>query len=198
MQKIAFKIGAGIAAGALLVSSMATAVFADNTVDISGNGENSSNTVTINNVCTASVTQKNKTYVNVNATVIASTGGNEASGNTGGNVDITTGTATSAVDVTVGGSSNSADAPGCCGCISGVDVTISENGVGSNNDSTTNNVNTTSVKQKNKTKVKVKAKVKSKTGKNKANGNTGGDVGINSGNADATTSVTVDPSSNSL
>jgi len=199
MNKYIYKLGTAATIAGFLATSFAPAVLAETTVDISGNGSGSINNVNVTNVCTVTVLQKNKTYVSVNATLNATTGGNEANNNTGGDVTIDTGNAASSLDVTVGGSSNTAEMPNCCECANGAtDVTVSDNGSGSINNSNTTNVNTKSATQKNKSKTRVKATLKSKTGKNKANNNTNGTVNATSGNASSTLNVTVDPSTNNL
>ena len=199
MTRLIYKAGTAIATAALLASTFAGAALADTTAEISGNGASSTNTITTENSCSATVIQKNKTYVGVDATVVANTGGNEANSNTGSGVTTDTGNATASTTVSVGGSSNTATPPNCCECNGGpTDATISGNGSGSTNDVTTTNVADTLVVQKNKTKVKVYAKVKAKTGKNKANNNIGGTVNTDTGTAGATLGVSVTPSSNTL
>src|SRR3989344_5068655 len=152
------RLGTAVAAGSLVFGTFVGTVFADTTIEISGNGDNSNNTITINNSCSVNVTQNNTTNVDVNISTNLSTGGNQANNNTGGNVTVTSGNATSDVNITVGGSSNWADVPSCCDCTGGVNVTISGNGVNSTNNQTVNNTTNTTVNQKNKTKVKVKVK----------------------------------------
>jgi hypothetical protein len=199
MTKLIYKAGGAIATATLFASMFAGAAFADTTAEISGNGNNSNNTIVTTNVCEATVIQKNKTEVGVNAAVIANTGGNEANNNTGSGVTTDTGNATASATVTVGGSSNSATPPSCCECNGGTTgALISGNGNGSTNDVITTNANGTLAVQKNKTRVGVNALVKAKTGKNKANNNIGGVVDTNTGNAGATLGVSVTPSSNTL
>ena len=117
MQKLMFKIGGTLTAGALIASSVAGAAFATDTVAITNNGANSVNTVIVNNSCTSLVSQSNNLIVGVDANVSASTGGNTASSNTGGDVTIGTGDAASSVGVVVGGSTNTAQVPSCCICV---------------------------------------------------------------------------------
>lgn len=199
MQKLIYRIGAALTSATLIGYGLAPAiVLADTTVDIIGNGADSTNTALVNNTCTVDVTQKNKTKVYVDATVVANTGGNEANNNTGSGVTTSTGDATASATISVGGSSNSAVVPSCCECLGNTNVTIQDNGTGTTNTSNNTNSNSTTTYQKNKTKVKAKVKVKAKTGKNKANNNTGGTVDTSTGSAGASLGVTVDPSSNTL
>lgn len=80
----------------------------DDSVTISGNGKNSSNTVVLGSSNSSFTTQVNKTLV-VNGTfVLQNTGGNTANGNTGGGaVSVTSGGATSSVTNTTTAGLNS-------------------------------------------------------------------------------------------
>lgn len=200
MTNLKIKITAGLSAAAMMGTMITPAFAADTTIDISGNGSNSTNGVSVVNTNTSDVVQKNKTKVDTTVNATGNTGGNKANGNTGdGNVSIDTGDVDTAITITVGGGSNDATVPSC-GCDQGaLDVVVSGNGNGSTNGANVVNANSSTKKQKNKTKVKTSATVKAKTGKNKANNNTGsGAVDVTTGNVDTTVDVTVDPSSNTL
>lgn len=201
------KIGTGIAAASLIASAFAPAIFATDslgggtTIDVSGNGAFSSNSVTISNTCVTGVTQSNTSLVGVNTNVSSNTGGNSVSGTTGGDVTVTSGDATSSANITVGGSTNtisSSGLPSCCVCLTGLDVTIDNNGALSKNKvkSTTTTVQT--VGQANVSQVGVNTNLSSKTGKNKVKNTTGGSVGVTSGNSSSSVGVTVTAPSNSL
>ncbi|MCS7092652.1 MAG: hypothetical protein NZM26_04855, partial [Patescibacteria group bacterium] len=82
--------------GALLVLATG-AVFASTDVTISGNGEDSVNTVKVNLTNTTSVYQSNATNVKNHVSSSASTGSNVISKTTNGNAKIDTGDATSMV-----------------------------------------------------------------------------------------------------
>lgn len=196
MKNLMFRIGGTLTAGALIASSVAGAAFATDTVAITENGANSVNTVNINNTCVSTVSQSNNLIVGVEAVVSASTGGNIASSNTGGDVTIGTGNAASSVGVVVGGSTNTAQVPSCCICVTGLDVTIDTNGAKSENTTTVTNTVVQGGMQTNAAIVGVKAKVKAKTGKNKAKKNTGGTTGITTGAATSSLGVTVSAPSN--
>lgn len=200
-MKFIYRLGTAAAAASLIGAAFTTAAFAGVTAEISGNGSDSNNEIKVELKCDASLHQSNKTTVNTDATVIAKTGNNEASGNTGASeVTVDSGNATASLTVDVGGSSNTATAPNCCECLSGpVDATIADNGTNSTNKVSVKKEAKEHLRQRNRTRVRTTATVKAKTGKNKANNNTGaGIVDVNSGNAQATTSITVDPSSNNL
>ncbi|MBI2032742.1 MAG: hypothetical protein HYT09_03810 [Candidatus Levybacteria bacterium] len=128
----------------------------------------------------------------------AKTGNNEASNNTGGNVTIDTGNATSNVDVNITGGGNTANVS--CACNTTND-TVNVIGNAAN---TTNTANVTNTKLKKGTQtnggsVKVKKlKSRAKTGKNKANNNTNGTVDVLTGNATSNVDVNVTTPSNTL
>lgn len=208
MNTIVRKITTCVLSGLLLTSLTTSAAFADS-AEISGNGSGSVNTISVKNKTECSVYQKNKTEVLTEVDSSANTGGNHASGNTGGSVTVGTGNATSTVTVTVDGSSNSATNPCCCQCnqcdhqleelqLGGNSALISGNGESSVNSITVKKKKETSVKQKNSTFVATGVTSKAKTGKNKTNNNTGGTVDVTTGNSDSTVDVTVHSSSNSL
>jgi len=196
MKNFLTKLTVGLASAAILSTGVATSVFADTT--ISGNGAGSINSVTLSNKCKSSVYQSNNTSVSTHATVIAETGGNTASSNTGGDVTVASGDATAGVSITVDGGSNEATAPDCCACVAGPnDVTVKENGAGTVNVVSETKKQKTKLSQKNKTKVSTHVTVKGKTGKNTASSNTGpGVVEVTSGNAEAGLEVSVTAPSN--
>lgn len=204
MNKIAYKVGAGIVTASLLLSSVATAAFADVAAEISGNGDGSFNSISIKHKTECSVYQKNSTAVLTEVESQANTGGNTANGNTGADVTIDTGNATSTVGVSVEGGSNIASNPCCCSCGSCESqpteqtALISGNGEDSINTVTLKKKKTSEVKQKNKTEVLTAALSKAKTGKNKAKNNTGGTVDVTTGNAVSTVDVSVTAPSNTL
>ncbi len=194
------KLGYGLASIAATLGLLATAgmALADTTADISGYGADSNNTIIIKHKCESVIEQTNKTKVDADVTAHANTGGNSASGNTGGDVTIDTGNASNTVTVDVTGGSNSAALPSdqCC-CQSTTDATISGNGEGSTNLVKVKSKKISTIGQNTKTKVKVKASTKAKTGKNIADDNTGGSVDVTTGNADNTVGVTVTGGGNS-
>lgn len=199
-MKLIYRIGGSIATASLIAGSFAGAVFAESAVTISGNGNGSDNTVKITQICNTSVVQKNKTTVETAADAISSTGGNQANNNTGGDVTVDTGNATSSINVLVGGSTNDlAQPPDCCDCLGeNPDVAITGNGTNSTNTVRVRKLVDKQVKQRNRTRVGTLALTVAKTGKNKANGNTGGTVDVTTGNSNSAVDVTIDPSSNNL
>lgn len=194
------KLGSAIAGAAIFGSVMVPAAFADTTIAITGNGADSVNKVKINSSCTVGVAQLNNTSVGVNANVSSNTGGNKASGNTGGDVTIGTGSATSSVSVVVAGSTNDMSAAPDCACIcqTGLDVNIADNGADSKNKVRKTTTTVQSATQTNISSTGVTANVKAKTGKNKAKNNTNGTTGITTGNSTSAIGVSVSAPSNAL
>jgi len=199
MKKLFYKFGAGAATAALIGSTFAGAAFANVDVTIKNNGNGSSNRVKVSQNCKVGVSQTNLTFVGVLANVSADTGDNNANGNTGGDVTIDTGKATSSLNVDVGGSINTAEVPGCCECFSGNSTaTIKGNGNNSSNRIRIKKSVRKHVRQTNVTIVGVAASVNSDTGDNTANGNTGGNIDVTTGNANSSVDVTVGSSENNL
>ena len=193
------KITTALVTGALLAATvLPAAAFADS-VTIQGNGAESTNVAGILNINATSVSQTNETVAITLVSSKANTGGNTANGNTGGNVLVDTGNATSTVNTTVGGSTNNATIP--CGCSAEpTDITVRGNGAGSTNVAGAANINLFKTRQKNKTFAVTAVKSRARTGGNTANGNTGpGSVTVGTtGNASSTVYTTVGGSSNTL
>ena len=187
MHKLLYKAGTGLAAAAIIAQGFAGVALASLDVEISGNGANSDNTANVAVSTDTQVTQNNTANITNNVNVSADTGANDANKNTGGDVDITTGNATTTVGVSNTANSNVADVNGCC--VGDLNVTISGNGAKSTNTANVGVSNSTYVVQDNYAKIKNNVDVDSDTGKNDANHNTGGDVEILTGNADAEVDV---------
>jgi len=185
-MSIKSKIAGGIATGAILAGIvLPSGVFAS-TVTVHGNGQGSNNAVNLVNVSSSSVKQVNKTAV-VNLTaVVQNTGGNKANSNTKGPVSVTSGNAKS--DVTNTTTSGVNVNTSSCGCLTPSDDTLKISGNGDKSSNTINvtNVSSSSTTQVNKTLVVNGTFVLQNTGGNSANGNTGGDVTVSSGNANST------------
>lgn len=193
---------------ALLVSLlMASVVSADSTLEISGNGAGSNNTIEVKLEENCEVKQTSNTNVEAIIYTSASTGGNSASNNTGGNTSITSGDATAVTTVTVTGGSNTATNPCCCDnqceecgeCGNGGhSALISGNGANTDNDIKVSKKKNSEIKQRANTSAGLLLNTKAKTGKNRARNNTGGTTTINTGIADSTTDVSVTGGTNTL
>mgnify|MGYP001610521492 CR=1 FL=1 len=105
-MKLKIRITSAMAASALMASLLAPAAFADASLEISGNGTGSDNKIVVKHESDCTVKQKSNTNVGLEVDVYSNTGGNTASGNTGGDVTIDTGNATTEITVDVSGCSN--------------------------------------------------------------------------------------------
>lgn len=163
-----------LSAGTLLTSALVTpAAFADTNVDVSGNGAFSHELVNVNQNTNTSVNQSSYSNFNNYVNSTADTGGNQANFNTGSNVNISTGPATSQVDITNKGGSNYAVLPGC-NCGSGnTNVSLDGNGAYSYGHVNVNSTNTTNVNQTSTSNVNNVVNSNAVTGNNQANFNTG-------------------------
>jgi hypothetical protein len=196
MNKFQKKVMIVVASAALLLNGLGP-VLASTTILVSGNGSDSENTAKVDVTHTTSVVQSNNAEVSNTVDAKATTGGNEAKGNTGGDVSIKTGDAGVTVSANTTVNSNAAKVD-CCNT-GNTNVEISGNGTNSENkvnlDSgkTSNDANVL-VQQTNSSDVKNRVDAKASTGDNKAKDNTNGDVSIETG--DASTSVTLDTTAN--
>lgn len=179
----------------VMVANIATPALAETTIQITGNGADSSNWSTVAQTNTTTVSQNNSANVTNNVNADAKTGGNDANFNTGGDVQVNTGNATTDVDVTNALNSNSANVD-CCGN-GNTEVEISGNGAKSENGVALVNTNATTVAQNNDANVRNNIDTNAKTGGNEAGSNTGGDVTIKTGNAKAGATVVTTANSNS-
>ena len=190
------RFAAGLTSAAL-IASMAGPAFAATSVEIGDNGSKSDNKVEIENKHEVNIEQKNYLDVTLNINSTASTGGNKANGNTGGDVEVETGDATTETSVLILAGSNKAKLSDC-GCDSDTDLNIKRNGRKSDNKIKLENKHELDVDQKNDADIVGNIDSKSKTGKNKANGNTNGSSKIKTGKSVSTTDVAVISGSNVL
>jgi hypothetical protein len=190
-QNLMTRLGvAASSAGLVLGSLIAPALAVD--IEVSGNGADSNNTVNYSQNSSVNVTQNNSANISNNIEVDAQTGNNEANKNTGGDVKIDTGDADATVNVTNVANSNTAKIDACCP--GDIEVKITGNGYKSDNDVTVDSDNRVNVDQDNDADIDNYVDVWVDTGHNEANKNTGGDVSVETGDADA--SVTVENKAN--
>ncbi len=199
MNKFVYKLATGVISSALILGSTFTSVFAQNST-ITNNGASSTNTIVLTNSNNCTITQGNVTQVNAIVKSNATTGGNKANSNTGGDVTIDTGNATATSTVSVTGGNNTISDPCCCNTELNPEAlsTISNNGANSNNSVLVTDLKTNATTQGTSTVVNAKVKSKAKTGKNKANKNTNGTVEVSTGNSLTTSGLTVTSGNNSL
>ena len=190
------KILVSVIASTSLLANAALPVLAT-TIQITGNGTESENTVEVEQTSTTGVTQTNDASITNNVNLSASTGGNTASDNTSGNVTIKTGDATSKATVENTVNSNQAEV-GCCDT-GDVDVLISGNGTDTENKveiegGEKKDAPGVYITQDNDSHITNNVDAYAKAGKNEAEDNTGGDVEIDTGSA--TVNVTAKPTAN--
>lgn len=178
--------------------NMSVPAFAGTTLEITGNGSDSDSKVELNTTQTTNVVQNNEADIDNDVNVNASTGGNDANRNTGGNVEVSTGNATVGVSVENHANQNVADIEGC-DCDGGdTDVLIEGNGDNSRNRVNLNDSNNTLVVQDNEADVDNDINADASTGRNEANRNTGGNVTVSTGNATAVTGIINQLNSNAV
>lgn len=188
------RITTAIATGAVLLYALAPAALAES-VNVTGNGAFSDNTVKVKDNSSTDVTQSNNAKVTNDISSNASTGGNSSSFNTGGDTRIITGDATDKVNVSTDVNLNKAVVKDCGACDnSNLDLKISGNGAFSDNNVKVKNDNTISLSQDNNAKINNDINANANTGKNDSSFNTGGDSIIKTG--DAKTYVDVDNKAN--
>ncbi len=188
----------GVVAAVGAISSSAT-VFGG--VGNSGNGDKSVNTVLNTNTNKVKVNQFNSAFQMNNVGNDVNSGGNTASKNTGavgGFSDPSINTSSAKAGVGIANTANhNAAAVANCGCDNGV---VSAGNTGNGNKSVNTVVVTNTDKTKvNQTNVAVQVNNVSNnvnSGNNKANSNTGGDVNINTGNAESSTVINNSANSN--
>ena len=173
------KIASGVAAAALLLNTTLP-VLAATTLEISGNGDSALSTIDLEVEQSTGVVQTNDAFVENQVTVMANTGANDASRNTGGDVTVDTGDVD--LDVTVSNMVNSNEASVECCDTGDVDALIKGNCVGSDNhinlslndEDDDNDKANIAVVQYNNADVHNGVHVMANTGENSAGRNTGG------------------------
>lgn len=184
-------VTSAIATASLLFYAFATSAFAQTTsLEITGNGSDSDSDINLTTDRTVTVVQENDADIRNDVNASADTGNNDANDNTGGDVTLETGDATTNVEITNQANTNVADLGDCGTCAGDTNITISGNGSDSDNDVTLDQDNTVDVFQDNRARIRNDVDADSDTGDNDANDNTGGDVSISTGNATTTVGIT--------
>lgn len=161
----------------------------DTEVVISGNGTESDNTVELEQKSETGVFQGNDADVSNDVDADAKTGGNDADDNTGGDVEIDTGKATSIVDVSTSANVNSAKVGGAGDDTGELSAWITGNGSDTDNAIALALEHATAVVQENEADIDNDVDADAFTGWNDADDNTGGDVLIDTGDAKADVEV---------
>lgn len=178
-----------IPAVTLLMLSAISPAAAYTQTEISGNGSNSSNTAVVTKSQSVVVVQSNFAHIDNHINANTSTGENSANDNTGGDVTVNTGSATSNVNVENKVNANIARVKECDGCEEKVKAEIKGNGSDSDNTAIIDTFSDTAVYQENFACIDNHVNANPNTGKNEADRNTGGDVSITTGPATANVNV---------
>ncbi len=157
---------------------------------ITGNGEDSDNTIDLDLDNDVVVDQDNDADVENDVEVDGDTGDNEANDNVGGDVEILTGDADATVTVDTLVNFNGADVDGC-GCLEDLEAKIAGNGPDSDNDITFDADSDLDVDQDNDADVDNDVDVDGDTGDNEANDNVGkvdaaSDPSVDTGDSETT------------
>src|SRR3989344_766075 len=155
---------------------------------ISGNGSNSDNTVGLKMGSSTELYQENVADVTNKVYADADTGGNDAEDNTGGSVSVETGNASVKVDLATTANSNSAKVGGE-GEGGSLSAWITGNGTYSDNDIDLELGSLVLLAQSNFADVYNKVDADADTGDNDADDNTGGDVSVETGDAEVDVEV---------
>ncbi|MEK7168462.1 MAG: hypothetical protein AAB778_00445 [Patescibacteria group bacterium] len=165
-------------------------------VEISGNGADSENEVELDlnhkrgdDPTAVLVNQSNNAGVDNIVDAKAKTGKNEAEDNTGGNVSIETGSATTSVTLGTTANANSARIGGSGSEGGSLSAVITGNGSDSDNEIELDLTNEMWLVQGNNADVLNDVDADALTGKNEAEDNTGGDTTIETGDAETTVAV---------
>jgi len=184
--------------GFLVAIVAPAAADASHRIVIRDNGFNSTNTVDVEIRKAKKLRQRNRTTVWNWISILQNTGGNTANKNTGGDVDVNSGNADVEVLNSTETSGNSANVD-LCGCEEDENtIVISDNGAQSDNTVLLKKGSSLRVSQSNRTFVKNDISVEQNTGDNTASQNTGGDVDVDSGDAEATVNNTTTTGGNEL
>lgn len=165
---------------------------------ISGNGAGSYNKIKVSQSSSSTLVQSNKAKYNNTVVVSTSTGGNKANKNTGGDVTVTTGDASSVVDITnTANINNAVHEGGCgCGCLTPLDIAISGNGAHSWNTVSYWSHCSDVTSQWNSAYISNGVVTSNSTGGNSSNANTGGSVEVSTGGSSSEVTITNTANSN--
>lgn len=181
----------------LLSAVFVSPAFASSDIRIAGNGSNSDSSVRVNEQNDVTVRQTNDTNISNNVSVDNNTGHNSISGNTGGDVTVRTGDATSNVDISNVAGSNVAHINGCCDDAD-TNINIEGNGSRSENSVHVSKDADLTVTQHNATDINNDVDVRNNTGFNALDDNTWGDVSLQTGDARSDVNISNEAGKNVL
>jgi len=192
MKKLFRKAVAVAAVSAMLLHSFSAVALAE-TVEISGNGSESDNIVSVETVKETVVVQSNEADIDNDIEVEVETGENEVNDNTGGDALVMTGNASGSVDVSTRVNLNAVSDEREV-VRDDTSVLISGNGADSDNDVDLESFELVEIFQDNYADIDNDVEVDAETGENEANRNTGGETVVVTGHADA--EVTIENTAN--
>jgi hypothetical protein len=180
-----------------LLLLVATPALASTDIEITDNGANSDNSVTIEDKNETKVDQSNKAQVSNVVGLTVNTGGNTASKNTGGDSKITSGDIEAGVAIHTHVNGNEATVDSCCDEDSDANIDINGNGAKSESNVTTKKESKTKLGQTNKDQVGNVVGAYLETGDNETSKNTNGDSKIVSGDIEAGIEILTEGNANS-
>jgi hypothetical protein len=157
-------------------------------INISGNGAASVNEVVVSNNNESNIEQTNTANVVNNVSNTTNTGGNTASGNTGGNAEIVTGNVQQETNVSNTMNQSVVEQNNCCQETKN-NINVSGNGAFSSNEADIQSSNNTSINVYQEANIINNIETYANTGNNTASYNTGGETGIKTGDIKAKTNV---------
>ncbi len=174
------KVVSSLVLGVFLFVLTVHPLFAATEFVIEGNGDNSQNSINYTQEKSETVQQSNEANIDNNVNQEANTGGNSASSNTGGEVNIETGDATSNTQIENSGNHSVYESECCPNGDSS--LVISGNGSGSTNNIGYTSNNTSKIIINNLMNTTNNISITANTGDNEADSNNG-DVSITTGKA---------------
>lgn len=169
------KITSAMAVSAIMLSACAPGAFASSSIDISGNGAFSSNGASVMHTSSMNLSQTNNSNFQNNVSSNANSGGNASSFNTGGSTGVTSGSASSHVDIHNMGGMNMASLTSCTECgASNAMIKIHGNGAFSQNGVNANSSNSQNTSQQTTTQVSNSVQSNANSGNNNSSFNTQG------------------------
>lgn len=182
MTKLQKKLAALISSSAMLLNVAVLPVSAATySFEVSGNGSNSENEISIEKDRNVQVNQNNNSNIVNDINVSANTGNNEVSDNTGGEVEVETGDTT--IEAVIVNDTNYNEAVvEQCDCDNEVNVKVSGNGTDSENEVDLEFDNETNVVQNNRSRIRNRLNFDANSGNNDVEDNTGGEVELTTGN----------------
>lgn len=150
-------------------------------LEISGNGSESQSQIETSLDSSVQITQQNDTHIQNDVDSESNTGDNTANANTNANASINTGDINESISVKNNVNQNQLDLDTCCDQNQPTDLSIIQNGSGSDNSITHAQTNPTTITQQNVVIIENNIVSSANTGNNQILGNTGNQVALTTG-----------------